>query len=126
MREEDINGRIRTLLAQLGLCGEEKGYDKLLCAVTMTVGDFACVGSVTKLLYPELAKRFRETPEQAERSIRHLIGQSWEKGDTRQFERLFGYHRELAANRPTNSEYIAVLADSVCQELRLEGKAKEE
>lgn len=122
MQGEDISGKIRNLLGTLGLHGEEKGYEKLLCAVTMTAGDFACAGSVTKLLYPELAKQFHETPEQTERSIRHLIGQSWEKGDKEQFEKLFGYHRELAAKSPTNSEYIAVLADAIRQEERKDKK----
>ena len=73
--------------------------------------EFERAGSVTKLLYPDLAKHFQTTPEKIERSLRHLIEKSWEKGEKTRFEELFGYHRDNSEIRPTNSEYIAILAD---------------
>ena len=102
---------IRELLEQLGLARKEKGFERLSYAIAVTAKEFERAGSVTKLLYPDLAKHFQTTPEKIERSLRHLIEKSWEKGEKTRFEELFGYHRDNSENRPTNSEYIAILAD---------------
>mgnify|MGYP002765860072 FL=1 len=102
---------IGELLKQLGLARQEKGFERLSYAIALTAQEFERAGSVTKLLYPDLAKHFQTTPEKIERSIRHLIEKSWEKGEKTRFEELFGYHRDNSEIRPTNSEYIAILAD---------------
>lgn len=102
---------IGELLEQLGLARKEKGFERLSYAIAVTAQEFERAGSVTKLLYPDLAKHFQTTPEKIERSLRHLIEKSWEKGEKTQFEELFGYHRDNSEIRPTNSEYIAILAD---------------
>ena len=102
---------IGELLEQLGLARKEKGFEQLSYAIAVTAQEFERAGSVTKLLYPDLAKHFQTTPEKIERSLRHLIEKSWEKGEKTRFEELFGYHRDNSENRPTNSEYIAILAD---------------
>lgn len=102
---------IGELLEQLGLSRKEKGFERLSYAIAVTAKEFERAGSVTKLLYPDLAKYFQTTPEKIERSLRHLIEKSWEKGEKTRFEELFGYHRDNSENRPTNSEYIAILAD---------------
>lgn len=102
---------IGELLEQLGLARKEKGFERLSYAIAVTAQEFERVGSVTKLLYPDLAKHFQTTPEKIERSLRHLIEKSWEKGEKTRFEELFGYHRDNSEIRPTNSEYIAILAD---------------
>lgn len=102
---------IGELLEQLGLARKEKGFERLSYAIAVTAQEFERAGSVTKLLYPDLAKHFQTTPEKIERSLRHLIEKSWEKGEKTRFEELFGYHRDNSENRPTNSEYIAILAD---------------
>lgn len=102
---------IRELLEQLGLSRKEKGFERLSYAIAVTAKEFERAGSVTKLLYPDLAKHFQTTPEKIERSLRHLIEKSWEKGEKTRFEELFGYHRDNSEIRPTNSEYIAILAD---------------
>lgn len=102
---------IGELLEQLGLARKEKGFERLSYAIAVTAKEFERAGSVTKLLYPDLAKHFQTTPEKIERSLRHLIEKSWEKGEKTRFEELFGYHRDNSENRPTNSEYIAILAD---------------
>lgn len=102
---------IGELLEQLGLDRKEKGFERLSYAIAVTAKEFERAGSVTKLLYPDLAKHFQTTPEKIERSLRHLIEKSWEKGEKTRFEELFGYHRDNSENRPTNSEYIAILAD---------------
>ena len=102
---------IGELLEQLGLARQEKGFERLSYAIAITAKEFERAGSVTKLLYPDLAKHFQTTPEKIERSLRHLIEKSWEKGEKTRFEELFGYHRDNSEIRPTNSEYIAILAD---------------
>lgn len=102
---------IGELLEQLGLDRKEKGFERLSYAIAVTAKEFERAGSVTKLLYPDLAKHFQTTPEKIERSLRHLIEKSWEKGEKTRFEELFGYHRDNSEIRPTNSEYIAILAD---------------
>ena len=102
---------IGDLLEQLGLARKEKGFERLSYAIAVTAQEFERAGSVTKLLYPDLAKHFQTTPEKIERSLRHLIEKSWEKGEKTRFEELFGYHRDNSEIRPTNSEYIAILAD---------------
>lgn len=102
---------IGELLEQLGLARKEKGFEWLSYAIAVTAKEFERAGSVTKLLYPDLAKHFQTTPEKIERSLRHLIEKSWEKGEKTRFEELFGYHRDNSEIRPTNSEYIAILAD---------------
>lgn len=104
---------IGELLEQLGLDRKEKGFERLSYAIAVTAKEFERAGSVTKLLYPDLAKHFQTTPEKIERSLRHLIEKSWEKGEKTRFEELFGYHRDNSEIRPTNSEYIAILADSI-------------
>ena len=102
---------IGELLEQLGLARKEKGFERLSYAIAVTAKEFERAGNVTKLLYPDLAKHFQTTPEKIERSLRHLIEKSWEKGEKTRFEELFGYHRDNSEIRPTNSEYIAILAD---------------
>ena len=104
---------IGELLEQLGLARKEKGFERLSYAIAVTAKEFERAGSVTKLLYPDLAKHFQTTPEKIGRSLRHLIEKSWEKGEKTRFEKLFGYHRDNSEIRPTNSEYIAILDDSI-------------
>ena len=108
-----VSEEIEELLGQLGLTGQEKGFERLSYAIAVTTREFERAGSVTKLLYPDLAKHFQTTPEKIERSLRHLIEKSWEKGEKERFEDLFGYHRDNSEIRPTNSEYIAILADRI-------------
>ena len=103
--------KIGELLEQLGLARKEKGFERLSYAIAVTAQEFERAGSVTKLLYPDLAKHFQTPPEKIEISLMHLIEKSWEKGEKTRFEELFGYHRDNSEIRPTNSEYIAILAD---------------
>ena len=113
---------IGELLEQLGLARKEKGFERLSYAIAVTAKEFERAGSVTKLLYPDLAKHFQTTPEKIERSLRHLIEKSWEKGEKTRFEELFGYHRDNSEIRPTNSEYIAILAGSGVAAMRMDWK----
>ena len=80
----------------------------------MAVRDMRVVGSVTKLLYPEIARQYGTSNGKVERAIRNAIEISWERGNRQTFDRMFGYCMESGQGRPTNSEYIAAIADAVC------------
>ena len=82
-------------------------------AVLLAVSDMELVGSVTKLLYPVIARRYKTTLQRVERAIRNAVEVSWERGNPEVFEDLFGFSRETGAPRPTNSEYIARIADKI-------------
>ena len=79
----------------------------------LAVSDMELVGSVTKLLYPVIARRYKTTLQRGERAIRIAVEVSWERGNPEGFEDLFGVSRETGAPRPTNSEYIARIADKI-------------
>lgn len=101
------------MLLDMGVPAHLKGYRYVRTAVVMVEEDMRVVGSVTKLLYPELAKRYNTTDGKVERAIRNAIEVSWMRGNRSTFERLFGYCAESGQGRPTNSEYIAAVADAV-------------
>ena len=113
MKEEVLLEEITKMMIELGIPAHLRGYYYLREAVRMTAEDMELVGSVTKLLYPQIAKKFKCTGEKVERAIRNSIEVSWERGNTEFLEFLFGYSREEGKKRPTNSEYIVVLADHI-------------
>ena len=104
---------ISGLMLELGIPAHLKGYQYLRKAIGMCVEDMELIGSVTKLLYPDLAKQYMTTDQKIERAIRNAIEVSWERGNGELFEKLFGYSNNVGHNRPTNSEYIASVADYV-------------
>jgi len=104
---------ITDIMLDLGVPAHLRGYRYLRQAILMSVEDMELVGSVTKLLYPEIAKDFRVTNQKVERGIRNAIEVSWERGNKDTFRNIFGYSSEEGRVRPTNSEYIARLADKV-------------
>lgn len=105
--------KVTRLMLEIGVPVHLKGYHYLREAICLTVEDMELVGSVTKLLYPQIAKRFMTTDGKVERAVRNAIEVSWERGNTEIFDSIFGYSRNNGDNRPTNSEYIACMADKV-------------
>ena len=103
---------ISAFMLELGIPAHLRGYYYLREAVLLAVSDMELVGSVTKLLYPVIARRYKTTLQRVERAIRNAVEVSWERGNPEVFEDLFGFSRETGAPRPTNSEYIARIADS--------------
>lgn len=104
---------ISDFMLELGIPAHLRGYQFLRSALEMCVEDMELVGSVTKLLYPDLAKRYQTTDTKVERAIRNAIEVSWNRGNSDLFEELFGYSNSPEYTRPTNSEYIAVVADYI-------------
>lgn len=110
---QETTQMISDLMLELGIPAHLRGYQFLRSALEMCVEDMELVGSVTKLLYPDLAKHYQTTDTKIERAIRNAIEVSWDRGNSDLFEELFGYSNSPEYNRPTNSEYIAVVADYI-------------
>lgn len=113
LSRRELEKTISDFMLELGIPAHLRGYQFLRSAVEMCVEDMELVGSVTKLLYPDLAKLYQTTDTKIERAIRNAIEVSWERGNCELFEELFGYSNSLDYTRPTNSEYIAVVADYI-------------
>ena len=109
----ELEKTISDFMLELGIPAHLRGYQFLRSAVQMCVEDMELVGSVTKLLYPDLAKLYQTTDTKIERAIRNAIEVSWDMGNSELFEELFGYSNDQNYTRPTNSEYIAVVADYI-------------
>ena len=109
----ETENMISGLMLELGIPAHLKGYQYLRSAINMCVDDMELIGSVTKLLYPDLAKKYATTDQKIERAIRTAREVSWERGNAELFKKLFGYSNGAGHSRPTNSEYIASVADYV-------------
>lgn len=105
--------KVSQMMLDMGVPAHLKGHRYMRAAIMMAEQDMRVVGSVTKLLYPEIAKYYHTTDGKVERAIRNAIEISWERGNRKTFEALFGYCMESGQGRPTNSEYIAAIADAV-------------
>lgn len=113
LSRQELEQAISVFMLELGVPAHLRGYQYLRSAVEMCAEDMELVGSVTKLLYPDLAKMYHTTDQKIERAIRNAIEVSWERGNSDLFERLFGYSNSNEYSRPTNSEYIATVADYI-------------
>jgi two-component system response regulator (stage 0 sporulation protein A) len=111
--EGTIEGYVAKIMLAVGIPAHLRGYRYLRTAVMLAADDMEVVGSVTKLLYPEIAKKFGTTDSKVERAIRNAIEISWERGSCNYLEEIFGYLGSDGCERPTNSEYIAGIADLV-------------
>lgn len=109
----ELESYITEIMLDIGIPAHLKGYYYLRNAIMMTGRDIEVVTSVTKLMYPVIARRFKTTDQKVERTIRNAIEVSWVRGNAQTFEKLFGYSVQDGRTRPTNSEYIARIADKV-------------
>lgn len=119
VKDYELERYITNIMLDIGVPAHLKGYHYLRDAIMLSGRDMEVVSSVTKLLYPAIAKRFKTTDQKVERAIRNAIEVSWNRGNTETFEKMFGYSAFSGKSRPTNSEYIARIADKV----RLDFKA---
>ena len=113
IEDYELEMYITELMLDVGVPAHLKGYHYLREAILLSGKDMGVVNSVTKLLYPAIAKRFKTTDQKVERAIRNAIEVSWTRGNVETFEKLFGYSVQQGKNRPTNSEYIAKIADKM-------------
>ena len=114
----DIESSITHIIHEIGVPAHIKGYQYLREAIMMTVEDREVINAVTKVLYPTVAKRFRTTPSRVERAIRHAIEVAWDRGDLETLQSFFGYTVSGVKGKPTNSEFIAMIADRLSLQLR--------
>ena len=113
VKDCDLERYITGVMLDVGVPAHLKGYHYLRDAILLSGRDIEVVSSVTKLLYPTIAKRFKTTEQKVERAIRNAIEVSWIRGNAETFEKMFGYSARTGRTRPTNSEYIARIADKV-------------
>ena len=101
------------IIHEIGVPAHIKGYQYLRDAIIMSVGDMDMLNSITKILYPTIAKKHQTTPSRVERAIRHAIEVAWSRGKMDTIEELFGYTVSGGKGKPTNSEFIALIADKI-------------
>ena len=106
-----LENQVTAIIHEVGVPAHIKGYQYLREAIIIAVNDMDVINAVTKVLYPEVAKRFNTTPSRVERAIRHAIEVAWDRGDLETLQKYFGYTVSNAKGKPTNSEFIAMIAD---------------
>lgn len=109
----DIESQVTQIIHQIGVPAHIKGYQYLRTAILLTVQDSDIINSVTKVLYPSVAKKYSTTTSRVERAIRHAIEVAWDRGDVDTLNSYFGYTIQQGRGKPTNSEFIAMIADNL-------------
>lgn len=111
--EPSLEAVVTDIIHEIGVPAHIKGYQYLREAIMLTVNDMDAINAVTKVLYPAVAKKFSTTPSRVERAIRHAIEVAWDRGDIETLQKFFGYTVSNIKGKPTNSEFIAMIADSL-------------
>jgi len=117
-KPKNLDANITSIIHEIGVPAHIKGYQYLREAITMVYNNIEILGAITKTLYPAIAEKFKTTPSRVERAIRHAIEVAWTRGNIDSISHLFGYTINIAKSKPTNSEFIAMVADK----LRIEHK----
>ncbi len=116
VRERNLEGEVTEIIREIGIPAHIKGYQYIREGIMMAVEDPNMLNYITKLLYPTIAKKYKTTSSSVERAIRHAIEVAWSRGKMDVIQELFGYTIHAGKGKPTNSEFIALIADK----LRLE------
>ena len=116
--EANIEALVTSVIHEIGVPAHIKGYQYLREAIMIAVHDMDVINAVTKVLYPQVARTFATTPSRVERAIRHAIEVAWDRGDIETLQRFFGYTVSNAKGKPTNSEFIALIADRLQLQLK--------
>ncbi len=117
-KEENLEALVTNVIHEIGVPAHIKGYQYLREAIVMTVTDIDMINQITKQLYPDIAGKYHTTPSRVERAIRHAIEVAWGRGKQDVVESIFGYTVSAAKGKPTNSEFIAMIADKLRLELK--------
>lgn len=113
MAVHDLEKDVTNMIHEIGVPAHIKGYQYLREAIMMSVEDVEMLGSITKVLYPTIAGKYQTTPSRVERAIRHAIEVAWSRGKMETLDALFGYTINTGKGKPTNSEFIALIADKI-------------
>ena len=117
--DENIEMKVSNLIKMVGVPAHIKGYQFLREAIIWAINDMDVINGITKVLYPGIAEKYNTTSTRVERAIRHAIEVAWARGDIDTINRIFGYTIQMSKGKPTNSEFIAMIADR----LKLQMKA---
>lgn len=115
----NLEAEVTSIMHEIGVPAHIKGYQYLRDAIMMVVKDLDVINSITKQLYPTIAREYNTTPSRVERAIRHAIEVAWSRGQVDTIDSLFGYTVNLGKGKPTNSEFIAMVADKLRLELKV-------
>lgn len=113
LQTKDLERDVTDMIHEIGVPAHIKGYQYLREAIIMSVEDPAAIGAITKILYPSIAKKFQTSSSRVERAIRHAIEVAWNRGRMETLDGLFGYTIDSGKGKPTNSEFIALIADKI-------------
>ena len=116
--QESIELMVTSIIHEIGVPAHIKGYHYLREAIILAVNNIDVINAITKVLYPTVARKFQTTPSRVERAIRHAIETAWNRGDLDTLNRFFGYTVSNTKGKPTNSEFIAMIADKLNLELK--------
>ena len=116
--KNSIEAMVTSIIHEIGVPAHIKGYQYLREAIIIAVNDMDVINAITKVLYPQVAKTFQTTPSRVERAIRHAIEVAWDRGDLDTLQRFFGYTVSNTKGKPTNSEFIALIADKLSLQLK--------
>ncbi|MDO5573460.1 MAG: sporulation transcription factor Spo0A [bacterium] len=119
LQEHHLESDVTDMIHEIGVPAHIKGYQYLRDAIMMSVNDIEMLGSITKILYPTIAKKYQTTPSRVERAIRHAIEVAWSRGKMDTIDALFGYTINMGKGKPTNSEFIAMIADKIRIEYKM-------
>lgn len=109
----DLEKDVTDMIHEIGVPAHIKGYQYLREAIMLSVEDAEMLNSITKILYPTIAKKYQTTSSRVERAIRHAIEVAWSRGKMETLDALFGYTISVGKGKPTNSEFIALIADKI-------------
>lgn len=108
-----LEREVTAVIHEVGVPAHIKGYQYVREAIVIAVQDMDVINAVTKVLYPEVARRYNTTPSRVERAVRHAIEVAWDRGDLETLQHYFGYTVNSTKGKPTNSEFIAMIADRI-------------
>ena len=119
--EHDLEQDVTDMIHEIGVPAHIKGYQYLREAIIISVENEEIINAITKTMYPMLAKKYQTTPSRVERAIRHAIEVAWNRGEIAMHDKIFGYTVNSNKGKPTNSEFIALIADKIRLECRNTG-----
>lgn len=117
--ERNLEADVTEIIHEIGVPAHIKGYQYLRDAIVMSVGDMDMLNSITKVLYPTIAKKYQTTSSRVERAIRHAIEVAWSRGKMDTIDEMFGYTIHNEKGKPTNSEFIALITDRIRLEYKM-------
>lgn len=118
-KEHNLEADVTAIIHEIGVPAHIKGYQYLRDAIVMSVGDMEMLNSITKILYPTIAKKYQTTSSRVERAIRHAIEVAWSRGKMDTIDEMFGYTIHNGKGKPTNSEFIALITDRIRLEYKM-------